>query len=351
MGKRKKVTVRKILVFIFVFFLLLTIGKNLHKKYVNDVLFYYRHQLEALPPEQIIPHLNLNPNETVYDIGAGYGFFTFPIAQKLQGTGKIYATELNNDRLFLVRFNKFLHRIENVHPRIVAAQGVDPLYLQDKADLILLAEVYEYLPEPIKYFKELRNALKPHGRIVIISGRTTPAMTPSAIRDFAGFIQELARLDISHPLKKSTVPLLPCKENAKELFTEQFSKTILCNTSLFPQLQKHYSPRENLLARLPLLEREKAQWLAASLDETGVFGRSWKTLSAMEQKSIYELNYMVIANLFPKYITRKKLIKDSVFLPTEKSVIADMNAAGYKLQKSYSHLPYFFFLEFIAHEL
>lgn len=71
----------------------------------------------------------------------------------------------------------------------------------------------------------------------------------------------------------------------------------------------------------------------------------------MEQKSIYELNYMVIANLFPKYITRKKLIKDSVFLPTEKSVIADMNAAGYKLQKSYSHLPYFFFLEFIAHEL
>lgn len=165
------------------------------------MLFYYRHQLEALPPEQIIPHLNLNPNETVYDIGAGYGFFTFPIAQKLQGTGKIYATELNNDRLFLVRFNKFLHRIENVHPRIVAAQGVDPLYLQDKADLILLAEVYEYLPEPIKYFKELRNALKPHGRIVIISGRTTPAMTPSAIRDFAGFIQELARLDISHPLK------------------------------------------------------------------------------------------------------------------------------------------------------
>ena len=56
-----------------------------------------------LPPEEIFKLTGLTPGMTMADIGSGSGFFTIPAANIVGSSGKIFATDISEDMLNIVR--------------------------------------------------------------------------------------------------------------------------------------------------------------------------------------------------------------------------------------------------------
>ena len=52
-------------------------------------------RVERLRVDFIVSNLGLKPGQTVVDVGAGPGVFSFPLAQGVSPGGKVYAVELD----------------------------------------------------------------------------------------------------------------------------------------------------------------------------------------------------------------------------------------------------------------
>jgi predicted methyltransferase len=114
-------------------------------------------------PEKIMAALHLAPGLRVADIGAGGGYLTFRIADAVGAKGLVVATDIDDDALKVLRAKA--DGRANVVVRKVAPD--DPGLEPGRFDLIVLAEVDQYLPDRATYLARLRAALAPRGRIAV----------------------------------------------------------------------------------------------------------------------------------------------------------------------------------------
>jgi ubiquinone/menaquinone biosynthesis C-methylase UbiE len=104
---------------------------------------------------------------TVADIGAGAGWFTIRLAQRVGPKGKVYAQDVQ--RLMLDAIKRRVQRegLENVIT--VQAHGSDPNLPANTLDAILMVDAYQEVDDRVVYLRNLANALKPKGRIGIVN--------------------------------------------------------------------------------------------------------------------------------------------------------------------------------------
>jgi len=116
--------------------------------------------------KQIIESLRITQGQTIADIGSGGGYFTLEFARRVGDNGKVYAVDSNPKYLDFVRRQSKQAGLSNIEFVVARPSGVDlpPCSL----DLIFARNVFHHLSEPVKYFRNLRNALKPEGRVAII---------------------------------------------------------------------------------------------------------------------------------------------------------------------------------------
>jgi SAM-dependent methyltransferase len=142
-------------------------------------------------PHDVIQALALKPDAVVADIGAGTGYFAVRLAHMVP-RGRVYAvdTEASMVKHLAARAKKA--GLAN----LTAVQGApeDPR-LPEKADLVLLVDVYHHVDERERYFSKLAAALKPGARIAIVDFRMdSPHGPPRAARVEAATVKaELAR--------------------------------------------------------------------------------------------------------------------------------------------------------------
>ena len=126
-------------------------------------------------PAKVIASLDLQPGQRVADIGAGHGYLTFRLADKVGPKGLVVATDIDESALAALRE----HRAPNVAVRKV--QPDEPGLEAGNFDLILLSEVDQYLPDRVTYLRKLRAALAPNGRIAVTNRRGfRPALVAAA---------------------------------------------------------------------------------------------------------------------------------------------------------------------------
>ncbi|MEA3255283.1 MAG: class I SAM-dependent methyltransferase [Candidatus Altiarchaeota archaeon] len=117
-------------------------------------------------PDEILNALALQPGQNIADIGAGGGYFTLRFADAVGGGGRVYAVDTNPEFLEFIRDNakeKGLSNVETIH-----ATG-NTLNLPEKSsDLVFMRNVYHHLSNRTEYFRNLRGALKPGGKVVVI---------------------------------------------------------------------------------------------------------------------------------------------------------------------------------------
>ena len=134
-------------------------------------------------PDQIMDAVNVADGSTVADIGAGAGWFTIRLAQRVGPKGLVYAQDVQ--RLMLDAIKRRVQRegLENVQTR--QAHGSDPNLPAGALDAILMVDAYQEVENRVAYLRNLAHALKPKtGRIGIVNwkpGRGGPG--PEALNE------------------------------------------------------------------------------------------------------------------------------------------------------------------------
>jgi len=130
-------------------------------------------------PHEVIQALALKPDAIVADIGAGTGYFSVRFAHMLP-KGRVYGVDTEPDMVKYLAERAKREGLKNV--TAVAGKPDDPS-LPEKADLIILVDVYHHVEDREHYFRQLQNSLKPGGRIAIIDFRMdSPEGPPRSAR-------------------------------------------------------------------------------------------------------------------------------------------------------------------------
>ncbi|WP_240618449.1 class I SAM-dependent methyltransferase [Pedobacter yonginense] len=109
--------------------------------------------------------LPLKSNSVVADIGAGSGFYTFRVAQRIP-KGKIFAVEIQDDAIAYLKKKATDDRLANV--QVIKGSEKAPNLPDQSIDLAFMVDVYHELEYPAEYLKSLKRALKPNGQLLLL---------------------------------------------------------------------------------------------------------------------------------------------------------------------------------------
>ncbi len=123
-------------------------------------------------PERVIDQLGTLTGKTVADIGAGTGYFTFRLLPRAE---KVIAIEIDE------RFIRYLDNQVDRLPDSLAhrletrlAEPGDPHLQSREVDVILVVNTYIYMSDRIRYFRNLKQAIKPGGHLVVVDFKKKP---------------------------------------------------------------------------------------------------------------------------------------------------------------------------------
>ena len=130
-------------------------------------------------PHEVIQALALKPNAVVADIGAGTGYFTVRFAHMVP-KGRVYGVDTEPDMVKHLAERAQRSGLRNV----TAVTGApDNPRLPEKADVIVLVDVYHHVEDRERYFRKLQDSLKAGGRVAIIDFRLdSPVGPPTSAR-------------------------------------------------------------------------------------------------------------------------------------------------------------------------
>ena len=102
----------------------------------------------------------------VADVGAGDGTYSFIAAQKVGPSGRVYATEIDTEKLKNLRAEAKKRKFENI--TIVEGTAADTKLPSSCCDTIFLRHVYHHLTQPQEFDRNLVRSLKPGAHLAII---------------------------------------------------------------------------------------------------------------------------------------------------------------------------------------
>ena len=123
---------------------------------------------DAVDSARLVEVLRIEPGNAVADIGAGSGGLAERMAQAVGREGRMYATEVNPQRLDDLRT-----LARGSDPNIVVVEGAPAqANLPDGCcDAIYMRHVYHHFGEPASMNASLYRALKPGGKLAVIDFR------------------------------------------------------------------------------------------------------------------------------------------------------------------------------------
>jgi predicted methyltransferase len=117
-------------------------------------------------PEEVMDALEAGPGSVIADIGAGFGYFTFHLAERVGPTGRVHAIDVRNGRLEAIRERVAREGLTQVQVRLGAVD--DPLLDPESVDAVLVSNAYHDLTDFDAMLEGMFRGLKPGGSLVII---------------------------------------------------------------------------------------------------------------------------------------------------------------------------------------
>jgi len=133
-------------------------------------------RVEEERPDEALDALKIPRGAVVADIGAGVGYFTWRLAERVGPQGIVYGEDIQQPMLDLLDRNMKARRLTNVRPLLGTID--DPRLPGNSLDLVLLVDVYHEFSEPEKMLDRIRESLKPGGRLVLIEYRGEDPRVP-----------------------------------------------------------------------------------------------------------------------------------------------------------------------------
>jgi ubiquinone/menaquinone biosynthesis C-methylase UbiE len=127
-------------------------------------------------PELLLSALELKAGMTVADIGAGTGYYSWRMAQRVGAGGTVYAVDIQPGMIKLLEEQMSRRGAANV--KAVLGTPTDPGLPSAGIDLALMVDVYHELEYPYEMLAAIVRALKPGGRLVFVEFRSGDAAVP-----------------------------------------------------------------------------------------------------------------------------------------------------------------------------
>jgi len=127
-------------------------------------------------PDKALDAIGIAKGSTVADIGAGAGYMTWRMAERVGPTGKVYANDIQAKMLEILKRNIEERKLGNVET--VLGEIDDPKLPKNAVDLVLLVDVYHEFSEPQKMLRKIRESLRADGRLVLLEYRGEDPAVP-----------------------------------------------------------------------------------------------------------------------------------------------------------------------------
>lgn len=125
----------------------------------------------------LIERLPLEEDSIVADIGAGTGYFSFPVARRVP-KGKVFAVDIQPEMLDIIRQKQAENAdgTGQVEPHLGSITDVQ--LPENSIDLAFIVDAYHEFSHPVEMGQSLVGALKPGGRLVLIEYRGEDPTVP-----------------------------------------------------------------------------------------------------------------------------------------------------------------------------
>ena len=115
---------------------------------------------------------NIRPGMTVADIGAGKGYYTVRLAERVGPKGRVLAQDIDAEALQQLGLRVERERLDNVSIKL--GQPDDPKLPEASFDRIFLVHMYHEVSEPYAFLWRLRPALQKDGKVIVVDTDRAP---------------------------------------------------------------------------------------------------------------------------------------------------------------------------------
>jgi precorrin-6B methylase 2 len=123
----------------------------------------------------LIKRLPIQSDDIIADIGAGTGYFTLPVAQRVP-QGRVYAVDIQPEMLAILDERLEQQQLDTVTPLL--GSETSPNLPSGAVDLAFIVDAYHEFSHPREMGEALVDALRPGGQLVLIEYRAEDPTVP-----------------------------------------------------------------------------------------------------------------------------------------------------------------------------
>lgn len=117
-------------------------------------------------PDEVLNALEIEKGQIVADIGAGSGYLTVKLSERVGATGTVYAVDIQQEMLDYISKRLDGKGLQNV--KLLLGDMNDPKLPPGSLDIAIFLSTYHEIAQPVDFIRKIKLALKPHGRIAIL---------------------------------------------------------------------------------------------------------------------------------------------------------------------------------------
>ncbi|WP_137754233.1 class I SAM-dependent methyltransferase [Sphingopyxis sp. L1A2A] len=118
--------------------------------------------------EDVMDSADVRPGMTIADIGAGDGYYTVRLAQRVGAGGRVLAQDIIPEVIERLADRVARERLDNVSLKLGAVD--DPRLPAASFDRVFMVHMYHEIGEPYAFLWRLRPALRAGGQVIVVDG-------------------------------------------------------------------------------------------------------------------------------------------------------------------------------------
>lgn len=185
--------------------------------YQRETEAYERKRDTEYDEGRVLDVVGVKAGMTVGEVGAGNGYFTLKLADRVGPSGRIYANDIIGSALEELKDRAKQRHLSNIIT--ILGTETDPRLPSGQLDMVFLVRAFHDLSEPIPIMDKIAASLRPGGKVVVVEVEYEVAdvklSRPQTRRQYVDLLAKtffkVERIDKSLPNPRSIVLVLAPK--------------------------------------------------------------------------------------------------------------------------------------------